>query len=129
MVQVRHVLTILAVRDLQRAVELYRSFGWEQVVEEAVYAEYLLPGGMRLGLYQRTGFGKNIGMEPIEIPPGGAGPAELYLHSDDPLDTIERLKRAGARELSALARRDWGDEAAYLADLDGHVIAVARPLR
>ena len=33
-----------------------------------------------------------------------------------------------ACELSPLAPRDWGDEAAYFADPDGVVIAVARSI-
>ncbi len=37
-----------------------------------------------------------------------------------------RAIAAGARELSPLAPRDWGDEAAYFADPDGNVLAVAR---
>ena len=34
-----------------------------------------------------------------------------------------------ARELSKLAPRDWGEQAAYFADPDGNVIVAARPLR
>ena len=41
-------------------------------------------------------------------------------------DAIERLVRAGARELSPLAVRPWGDEAAYFADPSGNVLVVAR---
>ena len=37
------------------------------------------------------------------------------------------LKSAGARELSALATRAWGDVAAYFADLDGNVLVLAQP--
>jgi uncharacterized glyoxalase superfamily protein PhnB len=41
---------------------------------------------------------------------------------------VERLHSAGARALSPLGPRDWGDEAAYFADPDGNVLVVARPL-
>ncbi|MGC4116017.1 MAG: hypothetical protein QM765_15815 [Myxococcales bacterium] len=52
----RHVLTILAVGDLARAQAFYReAFGWMQPVDIPVYAEFEVPGGMRLGLYQREG--------------------------------------------------------------------------
>lgn len=53
---------------------------------------------------------------------------ELYFHCADLEGVIERLKAYGTRELSSLAPRDWGDEAAYFGDFDGVVIAVARPL-
>ena len=55
-------------------------------------------------------------------------PAELYFHMADLDAAIARLKEAGARELSALSPRPWGDEAAYYADPDGNVLAVARPV-
>jgi hypothetical protein len=52
--------------------------------------------------------------------------AELYLVVDDPGDYHARALRAGARELSPLRERDWGHDAAYSLDPDGHVLAFAR---
>jgi catechol 2,3-dioxygenase-like lactoylglutathione lyase family enzyme len=125
----RHVLTILAVDDLPRAVGFYvQGFGWEKVVNVPVYVEFALPGGMRLGLYQREGFGRNTGKIPAHVPAGELAPTEIYFHVDDIGSAIDRLRRAGARELSPLSRRDWGDEAAYFADPDGNVVVLARSL-
>ena len=42
--------------------------------------------------------------------------------------TSRRLTARGARCLSPLAPRPWGDEAAYFEDPDGNVVVVARPL-
>ena len=42
--------------------------------------------------------------------------------------TIDRLGRVGARKLSPRQERSWGEEAAYFADPDGNVVAVARRL-
>lgn len=126
--RVRHVLTILAVRDLGRAVAFYRgAFGWKQTVDVPVYAELVMDGDMRLGLYESAGFGRNIGRAPSLVPEGEIGATEIYLHCDDLSAAIERLVGAGARELSSRAPREWGDEAAYFADPDGNVIVVARP--
>lgn len=125
---VRHVLTILAVKDPALAAGFYMdAFGWEKLVETPVYHELVIPGGMRLGLYERKGFGKNTGQAPHEIPDAGLAPTELYLYPDDLHAAVERLRELGARELSPLALRDWGDEAAYFADVDGNVVVVARP--
>jgi len=52
--------------------------------------------------------------------------AELYLISEQPALFHQRALANGARELSSLALRDWGHEAAYSLDLDGHVLAFAR---
>lgn len=126
--KVRHVLTILAVRDLSRSVAFYlEAFGWEQIVTVPVYVEFLVGNGIRLGLYERTGFGRNIGREPAQIPSGTVGPTELYFYADDLISAIDQLKDAGAIELSPLSQRNWGDEAAYFADPDGNVIVLARP--
>jgi catechol 2,3-dioxygenase-like lactoylglutathione lyase family enzyme len=123
----RHVLTILAVRDLDAATRFYReAFGWPQAVGTPVYSEFELPGGMRLGVYERNGFGRNTGQVPSSIDPGQLAPTELYFYADDVEQAIARIGAAGARELSALAPRAWGDEAAYFADPDGNVIVLAR---
>ena len=124
-----HVLTILAVEDVPRAAAFYdRAFGWPRLVDVPVYVELSLPGGMRLGLYDRRGFGRNTGQVPCAIAPNALAPTELYLHTDDIAGAVSRIKDAGARELSPLAPRDWGDEAAYFADPDGNVLVLARPL-
>lgn len=123
----RHVLTILAVSDLARAVRFYdAAFGWTKEVDTPVYIELALPGGMRLGLYERHGFGRNTGQVPALVAEGELRPTELYLHCDDVVHAIERVRTAGGRELSALAARDWGEEVAYFADPEGNVLALAR---
>lgn len=122
-------LVILAVSDLPRAVKFYsRAFEWEIAVDNAVYVEYKLPNGMRVGLYERHAFGKNPGETPILVPTGTLAPTELYLYADDPYDAMLRLSEAGGRMLSPLEPRSWGDLAGYYADPDGNVIAIAQPL-
>jgi len=123
----RHVLTILAVRDLDAATRFYReAFGWPQRVNAPVYSEFEVPGGMRLGVYERNGFGRNTGQVPSPIEHGQLAPTELYFYADDIEHAIALIRAAGARELSALAPRAWGDEAAYFSDPDGNVIVLAR---
>jgi lactoylglutathione lyase len=125
----RHVLTILAVGDREASLAFYiAAFGWPTRVEVPVYAEFELPDGRGLGLYQREGFAHNTNQAPMVVPEGAISGAEIYLHCDDLAAAIERIRAAGARELSPLAPRDWGDEAAYFADPDGNVLVLARPL-
>jgi predicted enzyme related to lactoylglutathione lyase len=125
----RLALVILAVGDLPRARGFYRSaFGWPAEVDLPVYVEFRLPAGMRLGLYAREAYARNVGGMPHGIPAGSVSTAELYLFPDDLEATAARLVAAGARPLSPLAHRDWGDGVAYFADPDGNVIALARPL-
>jgi catechol 2,3-dioxygenase-like lactoylglutathione lyase family enzyme len=120
-------LVILAVADLPRALDFYRSaFGWPTDADTPVYVEFRLPVGMRLGLYQREAFGRNVGQAPHQVPPGALAATELYLLPDDLEAAAERLLSAGARPLSPFARRDWGDDVGYFADPDGNVLALAR---
>lgn len=123
-------LVILAVADVPWAVRFYRTaFGWRLQVETPVYAEFAIPAGPRLGLYERRSFGVNTRRTPLAVPVGAVTGTELYLATDDLPAAIERLAAAGARPLSDLALREWGDEAAYFADPDGNVLVVARPYR
>ncbi len=124
----RQTMTVLAVSDLKRAVDFYRgAFGWPVRIDVPVLVEFELPDGSGLAVYVREGFGRNTNQLPFAVPDGEITGTELYFHCDDLEGTIERLKAAGARELSPLAPRDWGDDAAYFADPDGNVLAVARP--
>ncbi len=122
------VLTVLAVEDVRRSSAFYTTaFSWEVTVDAPTYVELALPGGMRIGLYERDGFARNTGIPAARVLDGTVSPAELYLHADDLQATIARVTSAGGRMLSPLTPRDWGDDAAYFADPDGHVVVVARP--
>ena len=124
----RQTMTVLAVSDLKRAVAFYQdAFGWPIRIDVPVLVEFELPDGTGLAVYVREGFGRNTNQLPFAVPEGEITGTELYFHCDDLEATIERLKAAGARELSPLAPRDWGDDAAYFADPAGNVLAVARP--
>jgi catechol 2,3-dioxygenase-like lactoylglutathione lyase family enzyme len=123
----RLAIVIVAVRDIATAIRFYDSvFGWPREIETPVYVEYALPAGMRLGIYERESFGVNTGIVPNLAAAGQIVSTELYLFSEEPEMVIERLTTAGARMLSPLIARSWGDEAAYFADPDGHVLVIAR---
>jgi hypothetical protein len=85
-----------------------------------------MSSNQRFGLYQRDGFGRCAGKVPKPIPEGELGGTELYFLTDDLIGAIGRLEAAGARQLSPLQIRPWGDEAAYFADPDGTVLVIAR---
>jgi len=127
---VAHILTILAVERLRESVDFYRAaFAWDTSVETPVYVEFTLPGGARIGLYEREAFARNTGRVPAKIADGELAPTELYFHTADLDAAIPRLQAAGARTLSPLAPRPWGDDAAYFADPAGNVLVLARPSR
>lgn len=127
--EARLTLVIFAVRDLPRAASFYiDAFGWPRHVDTPIYVELALPAGMRLGLYDREGFAKNVGQALRPAPEGLISASEIYLSVSDLDAAIEDVTRAGGRVLDPLRKRDWGDEVAYFADPDGNVVALARPL-
>lgn len=121
-------IVIFAVADVQRAVAFYdHAFGWSPVVSTPVYVELAIDGRMHLGLYERTGFARNIDRTPPPAVPGEVSRTELYFRVESLAAAVASLERAGATCLSPAQVRPWGDEAAYFADPDGNVIVVASP--
>lgn len=120
---------ILAVADVTRARDFYeRAFAWPRnpLVDYANYVEYLPPDGGAVGLYRREGFAGEVGAEPVELGGERIASSYLYLRVDDVESTVAALGDAGARPLSPLAERAWGERAAWFADPDGNVLAVAQ---
>jgi uncharacterized protein len=120
---------IFAVADLARSLDFYeRAFGWprNEWIDYANYVELLPPSGGSLGLYEREGYEQLVGAKPVEIPEGSVSPAYLYVRVEDVEETVRRLEEAGGRALAELAPRSWGETAAWFADPDGNVVAVAQ---
>jgi catechol 2,3-dioxygenase-like lactoylglutathione lyase family enzyme len=79
----------------------------------------------RSGSTSGRGFAVTVGAEPAALD-GRVSPAYLYVRVEDVRATVAALEEAGGRPLSPLAARDWGEEAAWFADPDGNVVAVAQ---
>jgi predicted enzyme related to lactoylglutathione lyase len=119
---------IFAVSDLQRSLDFYeRVFAWPRndAIDYAEYVELHLPGGGTLGLCERETFATLVGAEPVRIENGNVAPAYLYVRVDDAGAAAQRLEAVGGRPLAPLAARSWGEDAAWFADPDGNVVAVA----
>ena len=81
-----------------------------------------------LGLFERDGFAGEAAADPIPADPSRQTATEIYVRMDDARSAVERLRELGARELKQLEPKVWGHEAAYFADPDGNVVAVAQAL-
>ncbi len=120
-------MTVLYVADQKASAAFYRAvLDADPVLDVPGMTEFALVDGASLGLMPVTGIKKLLG-EALPDPAGADGVprAELYLIVDDAAAAHERAQGAGARELSPLMDRDWGDRAAYALDPDGHVLAFA----
>jgi uncharacterized glyoxalase superfamily protein PhnB len=89
--------------------------------------EFRLHGGNVLGLMPADAIRRLLeGRLPDPARGHGIPRAELYLYVEDPEAYHRRALAEGARQLSPLQKRSWGDVAAYSLDADGHVLAFAR---
>jgi catechol 2,3-dioxygenase-like lactoylglutathione lyase family enzyme len=125
------VQAIYAVRDLDRSLRFYeQALGWprNERIDYANYVELLPPDGGSLGLFEREGFAGTVGAPPSEIPADRVAPAYVYVRVDDVQRAVARIEAAGGRPLSPPRERSWGERAAWFADPDGNVIAVAEPV-
>lgn len=120
---------ILYVRDQARSREFYAiALGKAPVLDVPGMTQFELGSGCVLGLMPEKGIKKLLPDLPDPEAGRGGARAELYLHVGEPVLCHARALAAGARELSPLEPRGWGDKAAYCLDPDGHVLAFAAPL-
>jgi len=126
-----HVLTIIAVSDLKRSVDLYtQAFGWPINENAPNYVELKSADGHRFGLYQKDSFFKKLHHKAIpHLAPQEITGTEIYIHCAELEKCFSRLLKAGATPMAEITPMPWGDDVGYAADPDGNVIAVARPTR
>ena len=118
---------ILYVQDQAASSAFYRTvLAAKPTLEAPGMTEFDLGGGTVLGLMPERGIARLLGIR-TDDPANGFCRGELYLLVTDPAAYHRRALAAGARELSPLAPRDWGDLAAYSLDTNGYVLAFACP--
>jgi len=121
---------ILFVKDQERSMRFYSGvLGQEPGLHVPGMTEFELNEGCVLGLMPEKGIRRILG-DGLPDPGSASGVprAELYLRVEDPGAFHRRALEMGAREISALEARNWGDIAAYSLDPDGHLIAFAKTL-
>jgi catechol 2,3-dioxygenase-like lactoylglutathione lyase family enzyme len=121
---------ILYVNDRAAATAFWEVvLGYPPTLDVPGMTEFALGRQGVLGLMPEAGIKSLLGSSlPDPATARGIPRAELYLVVEDPAAYHARAQGAGAKELSPLSRRSWGDDAAYCLDPDGYVVAfAARP--
>lgn len=120
---------ILYVADQAAAKDFYAAvLGQAPRLDVPGMTEFELEPGCVLGLMPEKGIQRLLPALPDPSAGRGSPRAEVYLTVPDPAASHARALAAGARELSPLEPRGWGDKAAYSLDPNGHVLAFAAPL-
>ncbi len=123
--------TILYVGDVNRTVLFYeKAFGLKSrfIHESGQYAE-METGGTTLSFASNElaksnlpeGFQENT----LSHPPAGI---EIAFTTDDVLAAFTRAVKAGAAEVTKPQTKPWGQQVAYVRDLDGVLVEIASPL-
>lgn len=123
----KEIMFILYVADQEKSKVFYQNvLQLEPVVDVPGMTEFTLKNGVLFGLMPNDGIVHTLG-NTLPHPNKGQGipRCELYLKLDDARSYIDRALNAGAKLLSSMQERPWGDTAGYVADPDGHVLAFA----
>lgn len=122
---------ILYVKDQMRSTAFYSHvFGCSPSLNVPGMTEFILSENCVLGLMPVSGIKRLLGNNlPNPELATGIPRSEIYLLVKSPIEYHRRSIEAGARELSGLADRDWGDRVAYSLDPDGHVLAFAEQIK
>ncbi len=127
-------ITVVEIILYVNNLELSRNF-YEAVLHQSPslhvpgMTEFTLSENLKLGLMPNDGIAKILS-DKTPHPETGTGipRCELYLHVEDLEKEFDNAIKAGAKLISEIAERNWGDRVGYLADPDGHVIALAEKI-
>ncbi|MGX7668587.1 VOC family protein [Flavobacterium pedocola] len=129
----KHILSsefILYVDDQDAASRFYEGlFRSTPSLEVPGMTEFTLSENLKIGLMPNNGIAKII--TPVMAHPekGNQIPrCELYFYVENIQSEFENAVKCGAKIISGIEDRNWGDRVCYLADLDGHIIAFAEKI-
>lgn len=121
------IQTILYVNDQKESTLFYQKlFRKPPDLNVPGMTEFNLAENCRLGLMPNKGIAKILEDKTPHPDEGNGIPrCELYLIVEDVQAAFENAMNSGAKLISPVIYRDWGDTVCYFADMDGHIIAFA----
>ncbi len=115
--------TILFVKDQQKSTKFYSEvLKLNPILNVPGMTEFQLSESLILGLMPVEGAKKILGT-PFFSSTTNAPSSELYLRLENFEDYFSRALENGAKEISPILKRNWGDTAGYISDPDNHIIA------
>jgi len=122
------VIFIIYVADQEKSKTFYQHiFQQQPLLDVPGMTEFAINEHTKFGIMPETGIAKILNNETPHPSKGSGIPrSEVYLYVDMPNQYYLRAIEYGANPISPLQIRNWGDEVAYCADLDGHIIAFAK---
>ena len=130
MKHIQFIETILYVNDQQASADFYtKLFRQAPDLNVPGMTEFKLAKNVKLGLMPNNGIAKIlVDKTPHPAQANGIPRCELYFYVDNIESEFENAIKSGARLISPVMDRDWGDRVCYFSDPDGHIIAFAERL-
>lgn len=128
---IQNIHLILYVSDQAKSRDFYAQIlDLVPVLDVPGMTEFQIGADCKLGLMPENGIAKLIHPQ-MPHPQDGSGipRCELYLKVEQVNPYFERAIAAGAKLIQAATPMNWGDTVAYMADLDGHIVAIAETTR
>lgn len=125
--QIKLSETILYVCDQEASCNFYKKlFRKEPDLHVPGMTEFIISETCKLGLMPNKGIAKILGNNTPHPDTGTGIPrCELYFYVDDINLEFENAVKTGAKLISPIEDRNWGDKVCYFSDPDGHVVAFA----
>ena len=125
--QIKFIETILYVNDQEKSCEFYQKiFRKHADLNVPGMTEFKLADNFKLGLMPNNGIAKILkGEMPHPNKGNGIPRCELYFYVENIQLEFDNAITSGAKLISPISDRDWGDKVCYFSDLDGHIIAFA----
>lgn len=129
--QIKLIETILYVSSQEASSEFYQDiFRKAPDLNVPGMTEFNFSVNCKLGLMPNKGIAKILaGKTPHPDSGNGIPRCELYLYVDNIQFEFDNAIKSGAKLISPVIERDWGDRACYFSDPDGHIIAFAEKIK
>ncbi len=128
---IKYIETILYVSNQQESCIFYQNiFRNPPDLNVPGMTEFIIADNCKIGLMPNKGIA-NILADKTPHPDSGSGipRCELYFYVDNIQFEFENAIKSGAKLISPISERDWGDKACYFSDNDGHIIAFAEKIK
>lgn len=121
---------ILYVSDSEASCVFYEKIFRKQAnLKVSGMTEFNISGKCKLGLMPNKNMAKILaGKTPHPDNGNGIPRCELYLCVDNVQFEFDHAIKCGAKLISPIKNRDWGNKVCYFADPDNHIIAFAEKI-
>ena len=130
MKHIKSTETILYVSNQEASSKFYEKI-FRQAPDLNVpgMTEFIISDNCKIGLMPNEGIAKILS-DKTPHPETGTGipRSELYFHVENIQLEFDNAINNGAKLISPITYRDWGDRVCYFADPDGHIIAFAEKI-